>query len=189
MIRKLNEFNTYIAILGFKDAKIGDVTCFFDSVRKKLSDVAAVQFFDAELIATWQHLYFAALNALTALANKTNISNNLAMESLLYASAQRQIRKATETLGVRSSTKNVAVLIIAESEKLADTAVKIVQKLISAKHDDSVIEINQEKFDKIKRFFHISNQELAAKLEKKGLERETLVNLVIEHGALLATQR
>jgi KEOPS complex subunit Cgi121 len=189
VIRRLNEFNTYIAISGFKNAKIGDVTNFLDSVRKEISAVAAVQFFDAELIATWQHLYFAALNALTALANKANISNNLAMETLLYASAQRQIKKATEMLGVKPSTKNVAVLIIADSEKLADDAVKLVQKLISAEHDDSILEINQEKFDKIERFFNISNQELAAKLEKKGLEREALVDLVIEHGALLVTQR
>lgn len=189
MIRKLNEFNMYVAVLGFKDAKIGDVTNFFDSVRKKLNHVVAVQFFDAELIATWQHLYFAALNALTAFRNRTNISNNLAMETLLYASAQRQIRKATETWGVKSSTRNVAVLIIAESEKLADSAVNLVQKLISAEYDDNILELNKEKFDKIKRFFHISNQELAAKLEKKGLEKEALVDLVIEHGALLAAQR
>ena len=189
MIRRLSEFNKYVAIAGFKNAKIGDVNYLFDSIRKDLIDVGAVQFFDAKLIATWQHLYFAALNALTALANKTNISNNLAMETLLYASAQRQIRKATETLGVKSTTRNVAVLIIAKSQKSAEKVPIIVQKLISAEHDDSVMEIDREKFDNIRGFFQISNQELAAKLEKKGFEMEALVDLVIEHGALLVTQR
>lgn len=189
MIRKLSEFNKYVAIAGFKNAKIGDVNYLFDSIRKESIDVTAVQFFDAKLIATWQHLYFAALNALTALANKTNISNNLAMETLLYASAQRQITKATETLGVKSTTRDVAVLTIAKSQKSAEKVLELVQKLISADCDDSAMEIDQEKFNNIKKLFDISNHELAARLEKKGLEKEALVDLVIEHGALLVTRR
>jgi tRNA threonylcarbamoyladenosine modification (KEOPS) complex Cgi121 subunit len=178
-----------VAISGFKHAKIGDVNNLLVSVRNQLSNVVAVQFFDAKLIATWQHLYFAALNALTALENKTNISNNPAMETLLYASAQRQITKATETMGVKSTTKDVAALIIAKSQRSAENAVKIVQKLILGEPDDDILEIDQKKFDKIRRFFHISVQELAAKLQRKGLEEEALVDLVIEHGALLVTQR
>jgi KEOPS complex subunit Cgi121 len=189
VIRRLNEFNVYVAISGFKNAKIDDVNNFFVSVRKELGNVVAVQFFDAQLIATWQHLYFAALNALTALDNKTNISNNPAMETLLYASAQRQITKATEIMGIKSTTKNVAVVTIAKSQKSAENAVKIVQKLIAGEPDDSIIEIDQEKFNKIRKFFHISDKELAAKLQRKGLEKEALVDLVIEHGALLVTQR
>jgi len=189
VIRSIAEFNAYIAISGFKNAKIGDVNNFFASVRKELSNVVAVQFFDAQLIATWQHLYFATLNALTALENKTNISNNPAMETLLYASAQRQITKATETMGIKSTTKDIAALIIAKSQGSVENAIRTVEKLISGEPDDGVMEINQKKFDKIREFFHISDQELSAKLQRKGLEKEALVDLVIEHGALLVTQR
>lgn len=179
----------YVAIAGFRNAKIEDVEPFFDTARKKLPNIEAVQFFDAKLIATWQHLYFAAVNALTAFASKTNICNNLAMETLLFASAQRQIKKATESMGIKSKTKNIAVLVLAKSENHAENALKIVQKLISAKRDDTALEINRQKFIGIKRFFGISDVELSAKLKRKGLEEEALVDLVIEHGALLATQR
>jgi len=189
VIQRLSEFKLYVVISGFRNAKIDDVKNFFVAARKELSNVVAVQFFDAELIATWQHLYFATLNALTALDNKTNISNNPAMETLLYASGLRQITKATETMGIKSATKDVAVVIIAKSQKFVENAVKIVQELISGEPDDSVLDIDQEKFDKIRRFFHISDQELAAKLQEEGFEKEALVDLVIEHGALLATQR
>lgn len=189
MIRKLDDFNIYVAIAGFKNAKISDIDRFFNVVRNKLQNTEAVQLFDAQLVATWQHLYFAAINALTAFANKTNISSNLAMETLLYASAQRQIKKATETFGVKSTTKNIAVLVLAKNEKSADDALNLVQKLISAEHDDIALEINRKKFISIKRFFDISDVELSAKLAKKGLEKDTLVDLVIEHGALLATRR
>lgn len=189
MIRKLADFDIYVAIAGLKKAKIGDVDKFFNAMRSKLPDIDAVQFFDSQLVATWQHLYFAAVNALTAFANKTNISNNLAMETLLYASAQRQIKKATATLGVKSTTGNIAVLVLAKNEKSADYVLNLVQKLISARRDDIALEISREKFVSIKRFFEISDVELLAKLERKGLEKDALVDLVIEHGALLATQR
>ena len=189
MIHRLSDFNMYVAITGFRHAKIGDVNQFFDAVRKELDNIAAVQFFDAKLIATWQHLYFAALNALTAFANKTNISNSLAMEALLYASAQRQIKKATEMIGVEPKTSEVAVLIIAETQESVADALKTVQKLVSAVQDDDLLEFNQEKIDDVKRFFAISDVEFASKLEKKGLEKDALVNLVIEHMALLVTQR
>lgn len=189
MIRRLSEFGMYVAIAGFKDARIGDVNRFFNMVRDELRGVEAVQFFDAKFIATWQHLYFAALNALTAFANEANICNNLAMETLLYASAQRQIQKATETMGLKPATTIVAVLVIAKTEKSTENVLKLIQKSISAQHDDNTLEIDPKKFDDIQRFFQISNKELSAKLERKGLEKEALVDLVIEHGALLATQR
>lgn len=189
MIRKLDDFNVYVAIAGFRNAKICDVDQFFNAVRNKLQGVDAVQFFDAQFVATWQHLYFAAINALTAFANKTNISNNLAMETLLYASAQKQIKKATETMGIKSTTTDIAVLVLAKSENSADYALNLVQKLISAKRDNNTLEINRQKFVGIKRFFGVSDIELSAKLEKKGLEKDALVDLVIEHGALLAAQR
>jgi KEOPS complex subunit Cgi121 len=179
----------YVAIAGFRDAKIGNVNQFFETLRKELGDVAAVQFFDARLVATWQHLYFAALNAFTAFKNKTNISNNLAIETLLYASAQRQIKKATEMIGIKPKTSEVAVLIMAENQKTANVALKTVQKLASAKQDDNVLELSPEKIVEIKQFFGISEVEFSAKLEKKGLEREALVDLVVEHVALLVTQR
>ena len=189
LIRKLDDLKIYVVIAGFKNAKIGDIDRFFNAVRSKLHDVDAVQFFDAQLVASWQHLYFAAINALTAFANKTNISNNLAIETLLYASAQRQIKKATDSFGVKSTTKSIAVLVLAKNEKSADDTLNLVQKLISAEHDDTVLEIKREKFVNIKRFFNVSDVELSAKLERKGFEKEALVDLVIEHGALLATQR
>ena len=189
MIQKLQDFNMYVAVAGFKNTKIGSVDEFFNTVRDKTHNVDAVQFFDAQRVASWQHLYFAAINALTAFTNRTNICNNLAMETLLYASAQRQIKKATQTIGIKSDTRNIAVLILAKNEKSAEDALGFVQKLAVAERDDSVLEVNGRKFVGIKRFFGISDMELNAKLGEKGFEKEALVDLVIEHGALLATQR
>ncbi len=187
MIRKLEDFDRYVAIAGFRNVKVRDVNDFFDIIRKKLED-ANVQFFDSKLIAGWKHLYFAALNALNAFKNKTNISNSLAVETLLYASAQRQINKAVELLGIKTKTSQVAVLVIAKTKQKIVTILETVSKLMSNERDDSVFELTNEKVYGVKRLFDISDLELEAKLEKKGFEKEALIDLVIEHGALLATQ-
>jgi len=60
---------------------------------------------------------------------------------------------------------------------------------MSGERDDKVLELTDEKFEGIKRLFGVSDLEIEAKLRGKGLEKEALVNLIIEHVALLATQR
>jgi hypothetical protein len=52
-----------------------------------------------------------------------------------------------------------------------------------------VIELSGKKVDGLKKLFRISNLELEAKTERKGAEKEVLLDLVIEHMALLATER
>jgi len=188
VIKRIEDFNKYIAIVGFKDVKIKDANNLLSLVREKTKDTE-VQFFDAELVAGWEHIYFAVLNALKAFENRLNISNSLAVETLLYASAQRQIKKAVELLGIKSSSSRVAVLALGETELKANNALETVSHLIPGKRDDSVLELNDEKFEGIQRLFGISEFELNAKLERKGMERKALTDLVIEHVALLAIQR
>lgn len=188
MIKKLEDFDRYVATAGFRNVEIKDINSFFGIVRRKAGD-AHVQFFDAKLIAGWEHLYFAALNALNAFKNKTNISKSVAVETLLYASAQRQIEKAVKLLGIKPKSSQVAVLIVAETKQRAASTLKAVSKLMMGERDDSVLELTNGKVKGIKGLFGISDLELKAKLEKEGFEREALIDLVIEHMALLATQR
>ena len=190
MTRKLEKFNGNngtITIAGFKNVKIKDIKGFLEHVRREVRE-AHVQFFDAKLIAGQQHLYFAALNALKAFKRKTNISNSLAIEAILYASAQRQIRKAVNLLGVKKDSSKVAVLIIAENRQRMDDCLEVVSRLVPGERDDTVLELTDEKIGDTKRLFDISDLEIEAKLRRKGLEKEALADLVIEHVALLATQ-
>ncbi len=177
--------NGRIAIAGFKNVKISDVNSFLERVRREVGK-NQVQFFDAKLIAGQQHLYFAALNALKAFENKSNISSSLAVEALLYASAQRQITKAVDALGVKQDSSQVAVLVMAENSRGMADCLKVVSRLIAGERDDAVLELTDEKIRGIKRLFGISDLEIEAKLKRKGLEREAFADLVVEHVALLA---
>ncbi len=184
----LEGFKQHLTIAGFRDVRIKDVDDFFQVVKRKIGN-ASVQFFDASLIAGSDHLLFSALNALNAFKGKVNISSSLSMETLLYASAQRQIREAVRLLGIKSSTNCVAVLVLAESRSQASSVLNAVTKLLGGKRDDSVIDLTGDKVADLKRLFRISNLELDAKTDRKGAERQALTDLVIEHMALLVTQR
>ena len=188
MIRELEEFGKCVVITGFREVEIGDVNSFFGLVREKAVDTE-IQVFDANLIATWEHLYFAALNALTAFNGSVNISNSLAMETLLYASAQRQIDKAIDLLGMKPESKHMAVLIIANTQKDAESALEELSKLVSGECDNRVLELTDEKAVGIRKLFDISDLELRSKRSREENEKVALVELVIEHMALLATQR
>ena len=188
MKKRIEGFNKCVALVGFREVKIKDADSLLNLVREKAKDVE-VQFFNAELIAGWEHLYFAALNGLKAFENRLNISNSLAVEILLYASAQRQIKKAVELLGIKSSSSNIATVVLAETELKAKEILETLSQTLDAKRDDSVLELTEEKFDGIKKLFGISESELNAKLERRGMERKALTDLVIEHVALLAIQR
>lgn len=184
MLRKcLKEFGKFMIIAGLKDVKIDDAEAVLNQIRRETK--IQVQIFDAKCVASWQHLYFAALNALKAFRDKLNISSSLAVEALLYASGQRQIQKAVDMLGVKLKTRNVAVLIIADSGDEARETLNRVSKTIGGEFDDSVMEVTAEKYPSLKSLFEISNHEIEAQTERKNLEKEALIYLIIEHGALL----
>lgn len=175
--------NENIAIVGFSDVKIENINMFLEQFRKE--NKVPIQFFDAKKVAGPHHLYFAALNALNAFEKNSNISNNIAVESLLYASAQRQIQKAVKMLGIKQDSSEVAVLIVAKNKREKDAGLRLVAKLIPGKHNDSVIELTSKKIKDIRGLFGILDLEFEAKLEKEGSEKETLADLVIERMALL----
>jgi tRNA threonylcarbamoyladenosine modification (KEOPS) complex Cgi121 subunit len=145
------------------------------------------QLFDARLVATWEHLYFAALNALVAFRSKRNISKSVAVETLLYASAQNQIQKATRLLGVKQGSSDIAVLIVGEHSEPVQSLLSTISENIGGKRDDRVLELSEEKSESIRRFFGISENQLRTAKRGGSLER-ALVDLVIERVALVAVQ-
>ncbi len=184
----LDDFNRYLTITGFREVEIKDVDRFFQVIKEK-TDNACVQFLDASLVAGWEHLLFAALGALNAFKSKVNISGSLGMETLLYSSAQRQIKDAVKLIGIKPSSRHVAVLVLASDQKQASDVLKVVSQLLGGEQDDSVLELTDDKIARLRKLFHISAVELVAKAKHKGFEKQTFADLVIEHMALLITRR
>ncbi len=177
---------TYAEITGFRNVAIRDPEYLLNAIRREQRETA-VQMLNAELVATWQHLYFAIINALTAFYTENNISKNIAVEMILYASAQRQIRKAIELMGVRCNTANVAVVITSENQDAVVSALTSVSKHIGSKPDETVLDLSESKILEIRSAFKISENELKT-IEKSGEIEQGLVDLVCEQMALLSTK-
>ena len=187
MLNHLEEFSKYVEITGYRKVKIKDAKELLNAVRGEAALDAEVQFFDADLVASWQHLYFAVLNALMVLRSGRNISKSLAVEVMLYASAQRQIKKAIELIGVKGCSKNVAVIILSANADSVKTGVRAVTKCLNLEPDESVLELSKEKTQRIKCAFGISDVELETVTAKKDAE-QALIDSVIERVALLSTK-
>jgi tRNA threonylcarbamoyladenosine modification (KEOPS) complex Cgi121 subunit len=177
----------YVGITGFRNVNIADFKNFLEETRSEKPRDVWVQFFNAELVATWEHLYFAALNALTAFKNNRNISKSLAMETMLYASAQRQITKALAQMGVKQGVSNVALVAMGKNSKSVEAALVEVSKQVGAEPDESVLELQEGKVQGIREAFGITQKELNA-VAKKSDVNWALVNQVAERMALLQTQ-
>jgi hypothetical protein len=78
---------------------------------------------------------------------------------------------------------------MAGSQDKASRTLDIISKSLPGKRDDSVIKLSSKKINGFKKLFRISNLELDTKTEGKDSEKEALLDLVIEHMALLATER
>jgi tRNA threonylcarbamoyladenosine modification (KEOPS) complex Cgi121 subunit len=188
VLKAIREFRKSLIITGFGNARIKNVADFLKAVSADKGAGVEVQFFDARLVATWEHLYFATLDALTAFKNEENISKTLAMETMLYASVQHQITKATELAGIKPTSTEIALLVIGNTGGEAKSALAAIQARIRGQADDGILEMSEEKAKAIKKAFGISDLELEA-VRKGGEEEEkALVNLVIERMALLAAQ-
>jgi KEOPS complex subunit Cgi121 len=187
LLKHIEEFRKLVVIAGLKNAKIEEPEEFFEKICKEKSLDVEIQLFDAQFIAGWQHLYFSVLNALTAFKSGRNISKNLAIETILYASAQRQIKKALEKLGIKPNTSQAALVIIGEEAETLKSILNAVLREANAKRDDKVLELTEEKIDGIRKVFGISDLELETVM-KKGNLKKALIDIVIERMALLATQ-
>jgi hypothetical protein len=80
------------------------------------------------------------------------------------------------------------LLIIGQNPETVKSALPIISASVNVQHDDTVLELSEEKRRIIQKAFGISDLELKTVMKKDGLE-EALTNLVIERMALLATQR
>jgi len=187
MLKYIAEAGKYVEITGFRNVDIKDAEEFVKATCRETPQDGWVQFFGAELVATWQHLYFAALNALLAFKNGINISKSVAMETMLYASAQRQIRTAIDLIGVKCKSANVAVIIIGENAESVKACLSAVSKRVGEKPDDTVLEISNKKIQDIREAFGVTETELETFMRKSD-GKQALVDLVIERMALLSTQ-
>ncbi|MBS7288412.1 MAG: hypothetical protein KIH01_06620 [Candidatus Freyarchaeota archaeon] len=145
-----------------------------------------VQFFDASLVATWEHVFFSALNAVKAIEAGRSIARSLGIEVLVRLSGQRQISVALEMFGLKSGCKGLGVVAIGRSAGAVENAARYVVERLGVEEDNSVLELNHDKAEQIKKAFNIEDTELEAVQAEE--EFEAIVKCCIERCALLTLE-
>jgi KEOPS complex subunit Cgi121 len=152
-----------------------------DMFLKKLDSLSKyydilIQVFDAEVIYGKNHLISAIEHATRAMDRKTNTTNSLAMEILLYASGERQLKIAIPKMGVKKGNTNIAFVFIKES--ISEKIVRDILKQLSLDRDDMVL---QGSINKIKKY-GISEEEINTVAKSKYgdliLEKVAMVDII-----------
>ncbi len=187
MLKRLKEYQRYLEITGFRNIEVRDAKAAAQSLNRLLDGGCEVQLFDADLVATWEHLYFAVVNSFVAFRSKTNVCKSFSVETVLYASGQRQIQKAIDLIGVTPTAKNVAILLICGKLSSAKKGLDYAIEMFGKTSDESVLELSDDKIRNIKRVFDISKDEIAATSQRIS-DNRVLIDLIIERMALLSTR-
>jgi tRNA threonylcarbamoyladenosine modification (KEOPS) complex Cgi121 subunit len=111
------------------------------------------------------------------------------MEALLYAAGERQIIKATEKMGIKSSTREIAVLIVGNNRENVESAVSKILRNVAGQQDDRVLEVSEPKNELIKKAFKVDAVEVETMMRKSHDLETALVDLVIERMALVSCER
>lgn len=116
----MNKYNKELAnlgnveILGFTGEieSIPKTLEQIDNIRNSCCDVGIVQLMNADAIAGKEHLKQGVVHAMNAFERGENLAKDLGIEILIRTSAQRQISKAFEILGLKEGKMNIAVVLI-----------------------------------------------------------------------------
>ena len=167
-----------IGLIGVKSVEFSDVDALLSKVRS-ISNRTQFQLFNADLISSWKHLYYAAVNAINSFNSGAGISRSLSLETLLYASCQNQISGAFDVLGIKPGHGNIAVLVIGKKNEKLSTVLHTISDLLGTE-DDTVMEYSGAKKSTLMTVYGVSETEL------ESIQRDdALTWLIVERGALL----
>jgi len=132
-----------ITVVGARGT-IKDVDGFLQKMNSFSQDNnVVIQAFNADVIYGKNHLVSAVDHAIRAMDRKTNTTNSLAMEILLYAAGERQLKLAIPKMGVKRGVANIAFVVV-DGKKRDERMVDELLEDLSLKREDSVLEGNED---------------------------------------------
>jgi KEOPS complex subunit Cgi121 len=138
-----------LRILGFKGniASVGDTLNYINSIKK---DSEVIQLLNADAVAGRRHVEHGVNQAFLAFERGENLANDLSVEICLRCSAQRQISKAFNLLGLKEGQMNLCAILIDCDDYTSQLSSQFTL-------DDSVLLPDT---DKLKEIYDISGDEL-----------------------------
>ncbi|MGN1363473.1 MAG: KEOPS complex subunit Cgi121 [Methanobrevibacter sp.] len=103
-----------IKILGYT-GEIDDVSKTLkeiDKIKNQCCDVGVIQLLNARAIGGRRHVLHGTIEAIKAFQRNENLANDLGIELCLRISAQRQISKALNVLGLHTGEMDICIVLI-----------------------------------------------------------------------------
>lgn len=138
-----------IQILGFKAniVSVGDALDKIDSIKE---DGEIIQLLNADSIVSKNHIMHGVNQAFLAFDRGENLAKDISVEIVLRCSAQRQISKAFDMMGLKEGEMNLCALLINSNDYSHEW------DSIFTRDDD----VLAPDFDNLIRVYNISDVEL-----------------------------
>ncbi len=150
-------------------------------IANSLSDsVLTLQFLNPTMIVNEMHLLSASQNALNAMKGGYMIARSLDVEIAVYASAQHQIGRALDLVGVKAALPTLAVVCIDEDkQKITDCLNKIAERI--GESSSPMFPISPQKIKSLMSIYEITELELQQFTDSKDAEerKEALSRCVV----------
>jgi KEOPS complex subunit Cgi121 len=158
-----------IKIAGFKH-NLNDFRELMAQINE-ISNDCNLQLLNADGIAGEEHALHSAVHAIKAFERGENIANDLGLEICLRASAQRQISKALNILGIKKGHMNICAVAIGCKEDIIEELENILDE-----RDDKVLKPDE---NNLKEIYNVSDEEIdaAGSITNVMIERTTLLIL------------
>lgn len=162
-----------IKVLGFRVniSSVSDTLNKVNKIKEEFSKDFFVQLLDADAIAGREHVIHAINQAILAFDRNENLANDLGVEILLRSSAQRQISKAFDMLGIKPGKSNLCIVLINCSNEFVD---RLSDMFI--RDDDVLIADNS----KLRDLYDISEKEIR-NLYMEDIIIDRITKLVVDY--------
>lgn len=159
-----------IQVLGFSKV-VNDVPDLIGKINDITGNSCVIQLLNADGISGEEHILHATQQAFYAFKRGENIANDLGLEICVRASAQRQISKALQILGLKEGLNNICAVIVDCNNEVD----KELEQLLG-KRDDELLKAD---VTHLKDIYQISDEEIenSGDITRVMIERTSLLVL------------
>ena len=161
----------------------------FRAIAEKCPGIS-VQLVDLDRVPGQRYLKLATVNAIKSFHSKQPIAKSLAMELLLYVSAEKQIVRALKRIGITADTGRVAAIAVGANRADVLAAANFLATTLGRDSEDGLLdEWSPQRIENVRSSFDIGDKELGAIIQKNESETMAVERLAVERSAMLAAKR
>ena len=158
-----------IKILGFR-ANIGSVGETLSKIGDIKKDGEIIQLLNADAVAGQNHIIHGVNQAFLAFDRGENLANDISVEIVVRCSAQRQISKAFNILGLKEGDMNLCAVLVNCDDYSSDLSG------LFDRNDD----VLSPDVDKLKEIYKISDVELE-KMSVEDILVDRITKLTVDY--------